>query len=234
MPYSTKESVRQRKRHADRKVGCAEGDRRAEAQLDKGMSQTKVKSRMYASKLLTERSPVVKRVKVAETNTDAADSFCAAPGGTGHRDMARSESSARELGRPVPAQARGQESDGAVVAVKRVMTVERRVPACMAFQTETAERAWPTRPITRKGERPCVRKRTMAGAMHRARPWEKLTAKADAGTRVRPCEITEGQVRMEGRLREEMRGRRQGRGRRAAASRKDKLVEFGIDTKNLL
>jgi len=55
---------------------------------------------MYASKLLTERSPVVKRVMVAETNTDAADSFCAAPGGTGHRDMARSESSARELGRP--------------------------------------------------------------------------------------------------------------------------------------
>ena len=73
----------------------------------------------------------------------------------------------------------------------------------------------------------------MAGAMHRARPWEKLTAKADAGTRVRPCEITEGQVRMEGRLREEMRGRRQGRGRRAAASRKDKLVEFGIDTKKI-
>ena len=62
--------MRQRKRHADRKVGCAEGDRRAEAQLDKGMSQTKVKSRMYASKLLTERSPVVKRVMVAETNND--------------------------------------------------------------------------------------------------------------------------------------------------------------------
>ena len=55
---------------------------------------------MYASKLLTERSPVVKRVMVAETNTDAADSFCAVPGGTGHRDMARSGSSARELGRP--------------------------------------------------------------------------------------------------------------------------------------
>jgi len=180
------------------------------------MSQTKVKSRMYASKLLTERSPVVKRVMVAETNTDAADSFCAAPGGTGHRDMARSESSARELGRPVPAQAGGQESDGVVVAVKRVMTVERRVPACMAFQTETAERAWLTRPITRKGERPCVRKRTMAGAMHRARPWEKLAAKADAGTRVRACEITEGHVRVEMRLREEMRGRRIGRGRRAA------------------
>ena len=159
MPYSTKESVRQRKRHADRKAGCAEGDRRAEAQPYKGMSQTKVKSRMYASKLLTERSPVVKRVMVAETNTDAADSFCAAPGGTGHRDMARSESSARELGRPVP--------------------------------------------------------RTMAGAMHRARPWEKLAAKADAGTRVRACEITEGHVRVEMRLREEMRGRRIGRGRRA-------------------
>ena len=43
---------------------------------------------------------MVKRVMVAETNTDAADSFCAVPGGTGHRDMARSESSARELGRP--------------------------------------------------------------------------------------------------------------------------------------
>ena len=39
---------------------------------------------MYASKLLTERSPVVKRVMVAETNTDAADSFCAAPDGTGY------------------------------------------------------------------------------------------------------------------------------------------------------
>ena len=37
-------------------------DRRAEAQPYKGMSQTKVKSRMYASKLLTERSPVVDRV----------------------------------------------------------------------------------------------------------------------------------------------------------------------------
>ena len=55
---------------------------------------------MYASKLLTERSLVVKRVMVAETSTDAADSYCAAPDGTGHRDMARSESSARELGRP--------------------------------------------------------------------------------------------------------------------------------------
>ena len=96
--YSTKESVRQRKRHADRKAGCAEmhrrsfasegtspkatrrarkrvRDRRAEAQPYKGMSQTKVKSRMYASKLLTERSPVVKRVMVTETNTDAAKSL---------------------------------------------------------------------------------------------------------------------------------------------------------------
>ena len=51
----------------------------------------KVKSRMYASKLQTERSPVVKRVMVAETNTDAPKSFCDAPDGTGHRDMARSE-----------------------------------------------------------------------------------------------------------------------------------------------
>jgi len=191
-------------------------DRRAEAQPYKGMSQTKVKSRMYASKLLTERSPVVKRVMVAETNTDAADSFCAAPGGTGHRDMARSESSARELGRPVPAQAGGQESDGAVLAAKRVMTVERRAPACMAFQTETAERDWPARLITRKGERPCIQKVIMVGATHLARPWEKLAAKADAGTRVRASEITEGHVRVGMRLREEMRGRRIGRGRRAA------------------
>ena len=99
------------------------------------MSQTKVKSRMYASKLLTERSPVAKRVMIAEANMDAADSFCAVPDGTGYRDMARSESSARELGRPVPAQAGGQESDGAVLATKRVMTAERRAPACMAFQT---------------------------------------------------------------------------------------------------
>ena len=61
------------------------------------MSQTKVKSRMYASKLLTERSPVAKRVMIAEANTDAPKSFCDAPDGTGHRDMARSESSAQEL-----------------------------------------------------------------------------------------------------------------------------------------
>jgi len=81
--YSTKESVRQRKRHADRKAGCAEGDRRAEAQPDKGMSQTKVKSRMYASKFPTERSPVAKCIMIAEANTDAPKSFCGAPDGTG-------------------------------------------------------------------------------------------------------------------------------------------------------
>ena len=69
------------------------------------MSQTKVKSCMYASKLLTERSPVAKCVMIAEADMDAAESFCAAPDGTGHRDMARSESSARELGRPADAKA---------------------------------------------------------------------------------------------------------------------------------
>ena len=42
---------------------------------------------MYASKLLTERSPVAKRVMIAEADTDAPKSFCDAPGGTGHRDM---------------------------------------------------------------------------------------------------------------------------------------------------
>ena len=80
-------------------------DRRAEAQLDKGMSQTKVKSRMYASKFPTERSPMAKCVMIAEANTDAPKSFCDAPDGTGHRDMARSGSSARELGRPADAKA---------------------------------------------------------------------------------------------------------------------------------
>ena len=43
---------------------------------------------MYASKLLTERSPVAKCVMIAEANTDAPKSFCDAPDGTGHRDMA--------------------------------------------------------------------------------------------------------------------------------------------------
>ena len=90
---------------------------------------------MYASKFPTERSPVAKCVMIAEANMDAADSFCAVPDGTGYRDMARSESSARELGRPVPAQAGGQESEGTVVARKRVMTAERRVPALRAPQT---------------------------------------------------------------------------------------------------
>ena len=60
---------------------------------------------MYASKLLTERSPVAKCVMIAEASTDAPKSFCDAPGGTGHRDMARSESSARELGRSAAAKA---------------------------------------------------------------------------------------------------------------------------------
>jgi hypothetical protein len=82
-----------------------EGDRRAEARPYKGMSQTKVKSRMYASKLLTERSPVAKCVMIAEASTDAPKSFCGAPDGTGHRDMARSDSSARELGRSAAAKA---------------------------------------------------------------------------------------------------------------------------------
>ena len=80
-------------------------DRRAEARPYKGMSQTKVKSRMYASKLLTERSPVAKCVMIAEASTDAPKSFCDAPDGTGHRDMARSDSSARELGRSAAAKA---------------------------------------------------------------------------------------------------------------------------------
>ena len=60
---------------------------------------------MYASKFPTERSPVAKWVMIAEANTDAPKSFCDAPDGTGHRDMARSESSAWELGRPAAAKA---------------------------------------------------------------------------------------------------------------------------------
>ena len=180
------------------------------------MSQTKVKSRMYASKLLTERSPVAKRVMIAEANTDAPKSFCDAPDGTGHRDMARSESSARELGRPVPAQAGGQESDGAVVAAKRVMTVERRVPACMAFQTETAECDWPRRLHYAKRRMAMCPKWDCGWCDAPRSSREKLAAKADAGAWVRTCGITESHVRVEMRLREEMRGRRIGRGRRAA------------------
>jgi len=60
---------------------------------------------MYASKLLTERSPVAKCVMIAEADADAPKSFCDAPDGTGYRDMARSESSAWELGRPADAKA---------------------------------------------------------------------------------------------------------------------------------
>ena len=64
------------------------------------MSQTKVKSRMYASILPTERHPVAKRIMIAEAETDAPKPLRGAPDGTGYRDMARSESSAQELGRP--------------------------------------------------------------------------------------------------------------------------------------
>ena len=77
-----------------------EGDRSAEAQPDERMSQTKVKSRMYASILPTERHPVAKRVMIAEAETDAPKPLRGTPDGTGYRDMARSESSAQELGRP--------------------------------------------------------------------------------------------------------------------------------------
>ena len=180
------------------------------------MSQTKVKSRMYASNFPTERSPVAKRVMIAEANTDAPKSFCGAPDGTGYRDMARSESSARELGRPVPAQAGGQESDGTVVAAKRVMTVERRVPACMAFRTEAAERGWPARLTTRQGNKSCTQEKGCDWCIAPCSSWKKLTAKADTDVRVCIREITENHVRVEMRLREEMRGRRIGRGRRAA------------------
>ena len=154
------------------------------------MSQTKVKSRMYASKLLTERSPVVKRVMVAETNTDAADSFCDAPDGTGHRDMAHSESSARELGRPVPAQSGGRESYGAVVAVKRVMTVERRAPACMVFQTGTAERDCPARTHCAKRRMTMYPESDYGWCDAPRSAWEKLAAKADAESWVRLRGIT--------------------------------------------
>ena len=43
---------------------------------------------------------MVTRVIVAEANTDAPKPLCGAPDGSGYRDMARSESSVQELGRP--------------------------------------------------------------------------------------------------------------------------------------
>ena len=55
---------------------------------------------MYASILPTERHPVAKRGMTAEAETDAPKPLRGAPDGTGYRDMARSESSAQELGRP--------------------------------------------------------------------------------------------------------------------------------------
>ena len=64
--------------------------------------------------------------------------------------------------------------------------------------------------------REIAERQNLVGYPHLALMREKLAAKADAGTRVRACEITEGHVRVEMRLREEMRGRRIGRGRRAA------------------
>ena len=191
-------------------------DRRAEAQLDKGMSQTKVKSCMYASKLLTERSPVAKCVMIAEADMDAAESFCAAPDGTGHRDMARSESSARELGRPVPAQAGGQESDGTVVALKRVMTVERRVPACMAFQTGTAERDWPIRSYYAKRRKTMYPESDYGRCCAPRSSLEETRGESRCGCAGALPWNHRSQVLMEDRLREEMRGRRQSRGRRAA------------------
>ena len=48
---------------------------------------------------------MAKCVMIAEADMNAAESVCAALDGTGHRDMARSESSTRELGRPVAAKA---------------------------------------------------------------------------------------------------------------------------------
>ena len=44
---------------------------------------------MYASELLPERSPVAKRVMMAEADTDAPKSFCDAPDGTVLADSAR-------------------------------------------------------------------------------------------------------------------------------------------------
>ena len=87
--------------HPSSRAGLAFGAHQA-----RSSAEARFASRtMYASKLLTERSLVVKRVMVAETNTDAPKSFCDAPSGTGHRDMASSESSARELGRSAAAKA---------------------------------------------------------------------------------------------------------------------------------
>jgi len=175
-----------------------------------------VKSCMYASILPTERSPVAKWVMIAEANTDAPKSFCDAPGGTGYRDMARSESSARELGRPVPAQAGGQESDGAVVVVKRVMTAERRVPACMTFRTWTAERDWPIRSHYAKRRKTMYPESDYGWCCAPRSFSEETRGESRCGSAGAPRGITESQVLMEGRLREEMRGRRQSRGRRAA------------------
>ena len=153
------------------------------------MSQTKVKSRMYASKLLTERTPVVKRVMVAETNTDAPKSFCGVPDGTGHRDMARSESSARELGRPV------LRKQGAGVGWSRSSDEagnDRGAKGSCLHGVSNGDGG------TRLAEMAHDAKRRKTMYPERDNGWctaprssrEKLAAKADAGSRVRLRGIT--------------------------------------------
>ena len=103
-------------------------DRSAEAQPDERMSQTKVKSRMYASILPTERHPVAKRVMIAEAETDAPKPLRGTPDGTGYRDMARSESSAQELGRP--ADGKPTAGVGGVRSLRTHATVNSTTTAC--------------------------------------------------------------------------------------------------------
>ena len=171
---------------------------------------------MYASILPTERHPVAMRIMIAEANTDAPKPLRGAPDGTGYRDMARSESSAQELGRPVPRK-RGAGVGWAVVARKRVMTVERRDPACMASQTKTAEGGAAEKARNaRKADCGAAERVPSRTAGHRL-SGARHVVRAEAGVRTGPRGIAECCVPVKGRLRKEMCGCRPGRGRRAAS-----------------
>ena len=202
------------------------------------MSQTKVKSRMYASKLLTERSPVAKRVMVAETNTDAPKSFCDAPGGTGHRDMARSESSARELGRPVPAQAGGGRSRWSRSSGEAGNDRGAKGSCLHGVSNGGCGTRLSCMDSPREKENVHVsrKKEIMVGAVHLARPGRNSRRKPMRGRGCVPVKLPRVSFGWKAVFVRKCAddGWAEAGERRRPARTQGQLVEFGIDTKNVL
>ena len=123
---------------------------------------------MYTSSLITEL--VVKRIVYDETNTDVPKPLRGVSDGSGYRDMARSESSAQELGRSAGRENRGQKSE-------KVVVVRKRGNACGAKGLQwkrnggkgVAGRKWSRRPT--KG---CAH--AFGGVEHKSRPETARTA----------------------------------------------------------